>query len=145
MTQIPRVNRYERFFPNSLLPSPWGEQVHAPGVSWHNPVPCYSSPLSCYHDNVCAHVNVPRARDSTRFPIIHQTRDVHPMSFQCWARVTNGGPTLDRHWVNMCFFYINRAHDAVESNHTSETIKDNDMSLDSLKFISFNKYLIFLM
>ena len=30
-----------------------------------------------------------------------QTRDVHPMSGQCWASVANSGPTLSWHWVDV--------------------------------------------
>ena len=29
-----------------------------------------------------------------------QTRGIHPMLFQCWASVEDGGPTLKRHWGN---------------------------------------------
>ena len=29
-----------------------------------------------------------------------QTRGFHPMLFQCWASVVDGGPTLKQHWVN---------------------------------------------
>ena len=28
------------------------------------------------------------------------TRGIHPMLFQCWASVEDGGPTLKRHWIN---------------------------------------------
>ena len=30
----------------------------------------------------------------------HLARDIHPMLFQCWASVEDGGPTLKQHWVN---------------------------------------------
>ena len=29
-----------------------------------------------------------------------ETRGIHPMLFQCWASVEDGGPTLKQHWVN---------------------------------------------
>ena len=33
-----------------------------------------------------------------------QTRGIHPMLFQCWTNVEDGGPTLKQHWVNSpCF------------------------------------------
>ena len=32
--------------------------------------------------------------------ITQQTRDIHPMPFQCWASVEDGGPTVKRCWVN---------------------------------------------
>ena len=32
-----------------------------------------------------------------------QTRDNHPILFQCWSSVEDCGPTLKQHWVNsMC-------------------------------------------
>ena len=30
-----------------------------------------------------------------------QTRDIHPMLFQCWPTVLDAGPTLKQHWVNV--------------------------------------------
>ena len=30
-----------------------------------------------------------------------QTRYIHPMLFQCWASVEDGGATLKQHWVNV--------------------------------------------
>ena len=32
--------------------------------------------------------------------ISQQTRDIHPMLFQCWPSVEDDGPTLKQHWVN---------------------------------------------
>ena len=32
---------------------------------------------------------------------MQQTRDIHPMLFQCWASVGDGGPTLKQYWVNV--------------------------------------------
>ena len=33
--------------------------------------------------------------------IAHQTLGIHPMLFQCWASVIDGGPTtLKQQWVN---------------------------------------------
>ena len=35
------------------------------------------------------------------FPSLsQQTRDIHPMMFQCCATVFDAGPTLKQHWVN---------------------------------------------
>ena len=33
--------------------------------------------------------------------LTQQTRDLHPMLFQCWASVEDGGPALEQHWVNV--------------------------------------------
>ena len=30
-----------------------------------------------------------------------QTRDVEPLSVQCWASVVDGGPTLNQQWLNV--------------------------------------------
>ena len=32
--------------------------------------------------------------------LFQQTRGIHPMLFQCWASVEDGGPSLKQHWVN---------------------------------------------
>ena len=32
-----------------------------------------------------------------------ETRDVEPVPDQCWVTVTDGGPALIRHWVNVPF------------------------------------------
>ena len=33
--------------------------------------------------------------------LIHQTLGIHPVMFQCWASVEDGGPaTLKQQWVN---------------------------------------------
>ena len=36
----------------------------------------------------------------TELRVSQQTRDIHPMLFQCWASVEDGGPTLKGHSVN---------------------------------------------
>ena len=33
--------------------------------------------------------------------LTQQTRDIHPMLFQCWANIEDGGPTLEQHGVNV--------------------------------------------
>ena len=39
--------------------------------------------------------------------LAHQTLGIHPMLFQCWASVEDGGPTtLKQQWVGLCDFPI---------------------------------------
>ena len=38
--------------------------------------------------------------DCQQSNVTQQTRGIHPMLFQCWASVEDGGPTLKQHWVN---------------------------------------------
>ena len=33
--------------------------------------------------------------------ISQQTRDIHPLLYQCWPTVFDAGPTLKQHWVNV--------------------------------------------
>ena len=43
--------------------------------------------------------------------ISQQTRDIHPMLFQCWATVFKSGPTLKQHWVNaLCLLGYQTEH-----------------------------------
>ena len=39
-------------------------------------------------------------RSGTVSQVTQQTRNIHPLLFQCWASVEDGGPTLKQHWVN---------------------------------------------
>ena len=32
-----------------------------------------------------------------------QTRHIYPVFSQCWANVLDGGPTLDKNWVDVSF------------------------------------------
>ena len=45
-----------------------------------------------------------------------QTRDIHPMLFQCWLIVSDAGPTLKHHWVNApCFLGFHPANSGSSS------------------------------
>ena len=43
-------------------------------------------------------VDIAAAAD--RLPYTQQKRGIHPMLYQCWTSVEDGGPTLKEHWVN---------------------------------------------
>ena len=45
-----------------------------------------------------------------------QTRDIHPMLFQCWPIVFDAGPTLKQHWVNApCYLGFHPANSGSSS------------------------------
>ena len=45
------------------------------------------------------HKTLPLAPSAGSLCYTQQTGGIHPMLFQCWASVEDGGPTLIQHWV----------------------------------------------
>ena len=87
----------------------------------------HSRPLSSLEHCICTTLmsNIRPGRDSNPvhlsfkpqpdrmshrgWPIAKRTQDSHHRLVQCWASVADGGPTLDRHWVNVCCL-LNSCH-----------------------------------
>ena len=60
-----------------------------------------------------------------------QTRKVHPMLVQCWASVVDGGPTLNRHWVNVSSSLASNASRSLRaSQQTRDVVTDVVSMLD---------------
>ena len=89
------------------------------GSAWSRPaVSCKQYQTSCYSQqtqNICIAFVQRRPNVFDVGPTLYkcfvftglnaakQTRGVEPVLVRCWASVTDGGPALDRHWVNVVF------------------------------------------
>ena len=40
---------------------------------------------------------IPRTQTTA---VTHRIRGIHPVLFQCWTSVEDGGTTMKQHWVN---------------------------------------------
>ena len=72
-----------------------------PHPSTHDPRPYVRSMLAHRLPLRLVHIYRLVAKTYALRALAHQTLGIHPMLFQCWASVKDGGPTtLKQQWVN---------------------------------------------